>query len=111
MSNKWNAAPSQIVEGSPKSIFREIVENSDSSERMNPANSLSVQTPELVLLRHTPMQTDNVGERRGGGIATRIAYQYGIWSPTLSEIKTAPTHGNVRMISEKLAYRKFINDS
>ena len=28
-SDKWNAAPSRIIEGSPKSIFREIVENSD----------------------------------------------------------------------------------
>ena len=61
-SNKWNAAPLRIVEGSPKSIFREIVKNPDSSERMNLANSLRVQTPELVLLRHTPMQTENVGQ-------------------------------------------------
>ena len=57
------------------------------------------------------MQTDNVGERRGGGVATRIAYQYGIWGPTLSNIKTAPTHGDVETISEKLAYCKFIMDS
>ena len=27
-SDKWNAAPSRIVEGSPKIIFREIVEKS-----------------------------------------------------------------------------------
>ena len=54
-SDKWNAAPLQIVEGSPKSIFPEIVKKSDSSERMNLANSLGVQTPKLVLLRHPPM--------------------------------------------------------
>ena len=30
-SDKWNTAPSQIVEGSPKGIFPEIVEKSDSS--------------------------------------------------------------------------------
>ena len=54
---------------------------------MNLANSLGVQTPKLVLLRHTPMQTDNVGERRGGGAATRIADQDGIWRPMLSDIK------------------------
>ena len=41
-SNKWNAAPSQIVEDSLKSIFPEIVEKSDSSERMNLANSLGI---------------------------------------------------------------------
>ena len=54
-TDEWNAAPSRIVEVCPKSIFREIVKQSDLSERMNLANSLSVQTPELVLLRHTPM--------------------------------------------------------
>ena len=61
-SNKWNAAPSRIVEGSLKIIFREIFEKSDSIERMNLTKSLGVQTPKLVLLRHTPMQTYNVGE-------------------------------------------------
>ena len=78
---------------------------------MNLANSLSVQAPELVLLRPTPTQTENVGERRGGGVATRIADKDGIWKPTLSNMKTAPTHGEIEMISEKLAYRKFIEDS
>ena len=67
---------------------------------MNLANSLRVQTPELVLLRHTSMQTDNIGEQRGGGVATRIADQDGIWGPTLSDIKTAPTHGEIETISE-----------
>ena len=51
-SNKFNTAPSRIVEGSPKGILPEIVEKSDSSEQTNLANSLGVQTPELVLLRH-----------------------------------------------------------
>ena len=78
---------------------------------MNLANSLSVHTPELVILRHTPMQTENVGELRGGGAATRIADQYGIWRPTLRDIKTAAIHGESETISEKLAYRKFIKDS
>ena len=68
-SNKWNAAPSRIVEGSLKSIFPKIVEKSDSSERMNLANSLGVQTPKLILLMHLPMQTDNVGERRDGNVS------------------------------------------
>ena len=78
---------------------------------MNLANSLSVHTPELVLLRHTPMQTENVGKRRGGGATTRIADQDGIWRPTLSDIKTAAIHGESETISEKLAYRRFIKDS
>ena len=101
----------RIVEGSLESIFRKVVEKSDSSERMNLANSLSVHTPELVLLRRTPMQTDNVDEQRGGGAATRITDKDGIWRPTLSNIKAAAIHGKSEAISEKLAYHKFIKDS
>ena len=52
-----------------------------------------------------------IGDRRGGGVATRIAEQDGIWRPTLSNIKTVPTHGKIETISEKLAHRKFIKDS
>ena len=77
-TDEWNTASSRIEEGSPESIFRKVVEKSDSSERMNLTNSLSVHNPELVLLRHTPMQTDNIGERRGSGAATRIANQDGV---------------------------------
>ena len=72
---------------------------------MNLANSLSVHTPELVLLRHTPMQTENKGEQRGDSDATRIADQDWIWRPTLSDIKAAAIHGESETISEKLAYR------
>ena len=100
-SDEWNTASSRIVEGSPEIIFRKVVEKSDSSERMNLENSLSVHTPELVLLRHTFMQKDNVGERRSGGAATRIANQDGIWRPTLSNIKAAEIHGESKTISEK----------
>ena len=111
LTDEWNTASSQIVEGSLESIFRKFVKQFDSSDRMNLANSLSVQTPELLLLRHTPMQTDNVDEQRSGGVATRIANKDGIWKPTLSDIETAPTHGDIETISEKLAYHKFIKDS
>ena len=78
---------------------------------MKLANYLSVQTPELVSFKHPAIQTDNVGDRRSGGVATRIANNNGIWEPTLSDIETAPTHGEIKTISEKLAYRKFIKDS
>ena len=109
-SNEWNAAPSRIVEVSPESIFRKVVEKSDSSERMNLANYLSVHTPELIPLSHTPMQTDIVGERRSGGAATRINNQDGVWRPTLSNIKATAIHGESETISERLPYRKFIKD-
>ena len=57
------------------------------------------------------MQTDNVEERRGGCVATRISEQDWIWRPTLSDIKADAIHGESETISEKLAYRKFIKDS
>ena len=110
-ANEWDTASSQIAEGTPKSIFHKVVEKFDSSERMSLANSLSVQTPELVSFRHPTIQTDNVGDRRSGGVATRIANKDGIWKPTISDIETAATHGKIETISEKLAYRKFIKDS
>ena len=45
LSNKWNAAPSQIVEGIPKIIFREIV------KRLTQANGLTSQTPWALKLQ------------------------------------------------------------
>ena len=78
---------------------------------MNLANSLSVQTPELVSFRHPTIQIDNVGDWRSGGVATRIDNKDGIWKPTLSDIETAATHGKIETISEKLAHCKFIKDS
>ena len=111
LTDKRNTAPSQIEEGSPKIIFTEIVEDSNSSEQMNLANSLDVQTPELVPFKHPPMQTDNVVHRRYGSVATRVLDQDRIRRPTDRNIRTTPTHGDIERISEKLAYRKFIKDS
>ena len=110
-TDKRNMAPSRIEEGSPKSIFPEIVEESNLSERMNLANSLGVKIPKLVPFGHLPMQTDNRGRQRDGIVATRVVDQDGIWRPTYSDIRTALTYVGIEMISEKLAYRKFIKDS
>ena len=57
------------------------------------------------------MQTDNVGHRSDGSVATRVVYQERIGRPTYRDVNTAPTHGDVKTMSEKLAYRKFIKDS
>ena len=111
LTNKWNMAPSRIKEDSPKNIFTEIVEESNSSEQMNLANSLGVQTPKLLSFRHPPMQTDNVVHRVDGSIATRIVDQERIWGPTDRNVRTYPRHGDVDTMSKKLAYRKFIQDS
>ena len=78
---------------------------------MNLANSLRVQTPDLVSFRDPTIQTDNVLDQRSGGVATRIANKYGVWEPKPSNIGTAATHDEIKNISEKLAYRKYIKDS
>ena len=100
----------RIEEGSLKSIFPEIVEESNSSEQMNLANSLGVQTPKLISFRHLPMQTDNVGNLINSIAATRVMGQDGVWRPTDRDVRTTPTHGDIETISKKLVYRKFIKD-
>ena len=104
-TDEWNTASSRIEESTPKSIFRKVIKQLDLSDWMNLTNSLSVQTPEPVSFRHPTIQTDNVGNRRSGSVATRIANKDGIWEPTLSNIGTAATHG---AISENVACRQFI---
>ena len=110
-TNKRNTAPSRIEKGSLESICPKIIEESNSSERMNLANSMLVQTPELVYLGHPPMETDNIGHHSDGSVATWVVDQDGIWRPTDRDVRTTPTHGEIETISEKLAYRKFIKDS
>ena len=78
---------------------------------MNLTNSLHVQTPDLLSFRDPTIQKDNVLDRRSGGVATRIANKDGIWEPKLSNIGTAATHDEIKKISEKLAYRKYIKES
>ena len=75
---------------------------------MNLANSLRVQTPDLVYFRDPTIQTDNVLDRRNGGITARIANNNGIWEPKPSDIGTVATHDNIKKISEKLAFCKYI---
>ena len=88
-----------------------MIQESNSSEWMNLANSLGVHTPKLVYFRHPPMQTDNVGHRSNRSAATRVVDQDRICRSTDRDVRTTPTHGKIETISEKLAYRKFIKDS
>ena len=78
---------------------------------MNLKNSLIVQTPKLISFRHPPMQKYNVGNPIDSIVATRVMYQDGIWRPTGRDVRTAPTHGDIETISEKLGYCKYIEDS
>ena len=77
---------------------------------MNLAKSLRVQTPDIVSFRDPTIHTDNVLDQRSGGVATRIANKDGIWEPKPSHIGTAATHDEIKNISEKLAFRKYIKD-
>ena len=77
---------------------------------MNLANSVPVKTPNLVFFRYPTINTDNVTDRRSGGVATSIADKYGIWGPKPSNIGTAATHDEIKNISEKLAYNKYLKE-
>ena len=109
-ANERNTESSGIVECTPKSIFRKEIKKFDSSSRMNFLNSVRVKTPDVVSFRDPTIHTDNVLDRRSGGVATRIADKNGIWEPKPSDIGTAATHDEIKNISENLAYRKFIKD-
>ena len=109
-TDERNTASSRIEECTPKSIFRKCIKKLDSIDRMNLANSLRVPTPDLVYFREPTIQTENGLDRRSGGVATRIANKDGIWEPKPSNIGTAATHDDIKNISEKLAYRKYIKD-
>ena len=59
-TDKRNTESSGIIESAPKSIFIKESEQFDSSGRMNLANSVPVETPDLVLFKDPPIQTHNV---------------------------------------------------
>ena len=77
---------------------------------MNLANSVPIKTPYLVSFRDPPINTDNVLDQRSNGVATRIADKDGIWETKPSNIGTAATHYEIKNISEKLSFRKYLKD-
>ena len=109
-TDERNTASSRIEECTLKSIFRKEIKNLDSSSQMNLAKYLRVKTPDLVSFRDPTIQTDNVLNQRSGSVATRIADKDGIWRSKPSNIGTAATHDEIKNISEKLAFRKYIKD-
>ena len=109
-ADERNTAPSQIEEGSLKSILPEISKEPNSSERMNLANSLGIQTPKLVSFGHPPMQTDNEGNPIDSIAATIVMDQDRIWRPTERGVRTTLTYGDVETMSEKLAHCKYIKE-
>ena len=108
-TNERNTASTRIEEESLKRVFSKIVEGSNSSERMNLANSSSIESPKLVHFVHPPMETDNVGNLLDGIVATIIENSDGIWRSTAMYNRMAHTH-DIETISKKIAYRKHIRD-
>ena len=109
-TNERSTASSRIEEFTTKSIFRKEIKKFDSSSKMKLANSVRVKTPYLVSFRDPAIQTDSVLDRRSGGVATRIADKDGIWRSKPSNIGTAATNDEIKNISEKLVFRKYIKD-
>ena len=77
---------------------------------MNLANSVMVETPDLVSFRDPPIQTHNVTDGRSGGVATSIADKDRIWSPKPSDIGMAETPEDLKNINEKLAFSKYLKE-
>ena len=108
-TNKGNTASPQIEEESLESVFSKIVEESNSSKRMNLANSLSIETPKLVHFGHPPIETDNVGNLLDGIVANRIENSNWIWRRTARDDRMAHTN-DIETISEKIVHSKNIRD-
>ena len=71
-TNERNTASLQIEEEDIESIFSKFLEELNLSERINLANSLSIEIPKLVHFGHLPIETDNVGNLLDDIVATSI---------------------------------------
>ena len=71
---------------------------------------MPVKTPNLVSFRDPTVNTDNVTDLRSGGVATSIADKDGIWGPKPSNIGTVATHDEIKNISEKLPFNKYLKE-
>ena len=105
-TNKRNTESSDIFEGAAEVFSEKKSEQFDSSGRVNFANSIPVESPDLVPVRDPPVQTHNITDGGTGGVATRIADKDGIWRAVPSDIRMAATHANDKDFNVKLAYRK-----
>ena len=108
-SSKRNTESSRIIESALKSIFIKESEQFDSSGRMNLANYVPVESPDLISFRNPPVETHNVTDGRSGGVATSIADKDRIWRPSPSDIGMTATHDDLKNINEKLAFHKYLN--
>ena len=78
---------------------------------MNLANSAIIEPPKLVSFSHPAIETDNVGNRIDGIIATRKEDPNRIWRRTYRDDRMAHMHDDIETISIKIAHRIHIRDS
>ena len=109
-TNEGNTGSSQIEEESLESIFSKIVEELNSSKRMNLANSASIETPNLVHFGHPPIETEHVGNLLDGIVATRINNSDSIWRRKDMGDRMLHTH-DIETISKKISYCEHIRYS
>ena len=108
-TNERNTASPRIEDESLESVFYKIAEESNSSERMNLANSLSIEIPKLLYFGHPPIERNNVGYLIDGIVATIIENSNGIWRRTDRDNRMSHTH-DIETISEKITYRNHIRN-
>ena len=109
-TNERNTASPQIEEESLEIGFSKIFEESNLSERMNLANSLSIEIPKLVNFGHPPIETNNAENLLYGIIATIIENSNRIWRRTYKDDMMAHTY-DVETMGETTVYRNHIKDS
>ena len=109
-SNERNTESSGIIESAPESVFVKKSEQFDSSGQVNFANSVPVESPDLVSFRDPPVETHNVTDGGTGIVATSIADKDWIWRVGASNIGTGATHAELKDFNEKLAFREYLND-
>ena len=107
---KGTRNPRESLKVLRKVFFVKESEQFDSSGRVNFANSILVESPDLVSFRDPPIQTHNIIDGGTGGVATSIADKDGIWRAGPSDIGMVATHANLKYFNAKLAFRDYLND-
>ena len=103
LTSERNTESPRIEEESLESVFYKIVEESNLSEQMNLANSLSIESPNLVHFGNPLIETKNVGNLLHGIVATRVENSNGIWRRTYRDDSMAHTH-DVETMRKTTAY-------
>ena len=106
-ANKRNTDSTDIFEGASKSIDVKNIKKFDSIGRVNFANSIPFETPDLVPMRNPPVQTYNVTDGGTAGVTTRVSDTDGSWRAGPGDIGDAALHDSDKYSAAKLAYRNF----